>query len=862
MKARQIGGCLDPETKVLTADLRWVRIEDVQPGDELVATDEGRTENEFVAWIKGMHRNRQERIAAGGTAMTGTRGPTVVAERKMRTAIVERTRHVTDTGVRVILDDGRVLVGTPDHPWLSRARGGSTLRWRKMSELRVGDELRWVTRPWAGDGGYEDGWFGGMLDGEGHFRVRGKSGCNICVSQVRNGAHDRAIEYLKGRGYSMRIEVDHREAGDSSKLGSQIVDRICVNRMDEIFRLIGQTRPTRFIKQRWWEGKSLPGKCSGIGWAKVASVELIPEQTFVDIQTSTKTFIAEGVVTHNSTFGEGALMWKTVFRPGTHGLVAAQDVAQTTYLMDMARLAFDQLPWWMRPNKRYEARGKYIEFDHKDASLRQSSSGLKSAIYAEAANKVSGCSIGKTLSVGHISEVSSWVDVDVLNEQIFPAMRLSKDLICIMESTARGRDGFWFPLWNKAMAGKLGDWVPVFVPAYVMKEYSLPTDSTFQMTKEEVGIRDRIQREEGAMIPDGHFAWRRVVVEEFSLQGEDPDKFMQEYPETPTEAFQSSGLCAFDKRKLQIILNTTVRRPDFVGEIGLEGRTEPVVQLHPHDPHEEAPSTEIVGCRLRVWEQPESGRTYYVSADVAQGIKGGDYSCIQVIRIGHGMEPDEQVAEWHGWISPTPFSRVLAAIGYWYNEAEIACELNEFGRTTGTELWRILEYEKLYQWKHNDKIKNFLTDYLGWVTNGKNRDELITKMREAIADENYIIRSEDLISEMFDFGNDGGGRFEAVTGHDDRVMSAMIGRYCAHESDSGFQPSKSKSEVKKRPGRPRPLAMTEFSPIHDRPRSEQGRLYYDYNVPPEYVAMVSRPVAQKSGLLRDLGDDADGWRRL
>ena len=39
-KARQQGGCLDPETRVLTADLRWVPIQSVNPGDLLLSTDE------------------------------------------------------------------------------------------------------------------------------------------------------------------------------------------------------------------------------------------------------------------------------------------------------------------------------------------------------------------------------------------------------------------------------------------------------------------------------------------------------------------------------------------------------------------------------------------------------------------------------------------------------------------------------------------------------------------------------------------------------------------------------------------------------------------------------------------------------
>ena len=37
LKARQIGFCVDPSTRVLTADLRWVCIADLAEGDEIIS---------------------------------------------------------------------------------------------------------------------------------------------------------------------------------------------------------------------------------------------------------------------------------------------------------------------------------------------------------------------------------------------------------------------------------------------------------------------------------------------------------------------------------------------------------------------------------------------------------------------------------------------------------------------------------------------------------------------------------------------------------------------------------------------------------------------------------------------------------
>ena len=69
--------------------------------------------------------------------------------------------------------------------------------------------------------------------------------------------------------------------------------------MNELFALIGKTRPTRFIGKYWWENRELPGKRSGIAYAKVISIQPLGIRKMVDLQTTSKTFIAEGFVSHN-----------------------------------------------------------------------------------------------------------------------------------------------------------------------------------------------------------------------------------------------------------------------------------------------------------------------------------------------------------------------------------------------------------------------------------------------------------------------------------------------------------------------------------------------------------------------------------
>ena len=183
LKARQLGFCVDPSTRVLTADLRWVAIADLQPGQDIVAVDEH---------------------------TPGGRGKA----RKMRTATVQKVGRVYRKAYRITLDDGRTLVCTDKHPWLTR-KVATDAKWRSLSgegnqvvgKIDVGTRVRWIAKPWE-PGGYADGWFGGMLDGEGSMALPGSSGAEVNVSQVEGPAFARMEHYLDKRGYHYRTEED------------------------------------------------------------------------------------------------------------------------------------------------------------------------------------------------------------------------------------------------------------------------------------------------------------------------------------------------------------------------------------------------------------------------------------------------------------------------------------------------------------------------------------------------------------------------------------------------------------------------------------------------------------------------------
>ena len=506
LKARQLGFCLDPATRVLKADLTWVRIDSLQPGDEVVSVDEH---------------------PPGGKGRS----------RKMRTATVIKAAEVRRMAYRVTMDDGRVLICTDQHPWLTR-NGKPDPQWRSISgrgnqvvgKIKPGTSIRWITKPWSA-GDIEDGWMGGMLDGEGSIAKPHSSGAELNVSQRVGPVWDRLLAYAKSRGYSARIESD--ETPRKTKHGTTPVPKLCFTRMDELFRLIGQTRPTRFIANRFWEGKELPGKRTGEGWSKVVSIEPIGEQTMIDMQTSTGTYIAEGFVSHNTTLI--AILWldHALFNADQRcGIVAhTLDDAQAIF-RDKVRFAYDNLPETVRsrcPLKKDSA--KELHFAHNNSSIRVATS-LRSGTF----HRVHVSEMGK------ISAKYPAKSREIVTGTL-PAVPATG--IVIIESTAEGQAGDFYEIATRAerLTAQAGrplarhEYRFHFFPWWIAAEYEADPRSVI-VTDADNAYFDKVEARMGCKLSARKRAWY-VAQREGGFAG-DGEVMWREYPSTPEECWRQS----------------------------------------------------------------------------------------------------------------------------------------------------------------------------------------------------------------------------------------------------------------------------------------------------------------------------------
>jgi hypothetical protein len=223
--------------------------------------------------------------------------------------------------------------------------------------------------------------------------------------------------------------------------------------------------------------------------------------------------------------------------------------------------------------------------------------------------------------------------------------------------------------------------------------------------------------------------------------------------------------CSFEKS------GNTVLDPDTIEWYEKHTIQEPVIK-------------EAFDRNLWIWQHPEYGKSYIVSADVARG-DGSDYSTAIVSCI----DTMEQVAEYRGKLPPSQFGELLVQIGKRYNDAMIICENNSIGYAA---IQKVLDcmYPKIY-WSKKTEGEMFF-DPLNWhlpgpdkipgfSTTGKNRPLLISNWEEMLRTKTYIIRSSRLLDEIkgFIWVNTGNNlRAQAAERmHDDLVLACAIGLF-------------------------------------------------------------------------------------
>lgn len=204
-----------------------------------------------------------------------------------------------------------------------------------------------------------------------------------------------------------------------------------------------------------------------------------------------------------------------------------------------------------------------------------------------------------------------------------------------------------------------------------------------------------------------------------------------------------------------------------------------------------------------IWKNPEQGRKYVMSSDVARG-DSSDFSTFHII----DYETCEVVAEFMGKIPPDRLAEILSQYGKRYNNALICPEQNTFGYFTCIKL-RDEGYPNLYYANNGGDIFSYRSidpeAVPGFSTQTKTRAQILTRLEESIRNGRLKTYSQRLYDQLQAFVWHGAKAQAARDAHDDLIMSIAIGTWLvagdSNNSDQGLAMAMAMLKATQRSGR-------------------------------------------------------------
>lgn len=430
-----------------------------------------------------------------------------------------------------------------------------------------------------------------------------------------------------------------------------------------------------------------------------------------------------------------------------NGLIIAHEDAASQNIYSMFKTYYENTPEELTPmRKRMNSQELLFENPTTDEIEKRRNPGLMSSIKVASAGNVN-AGRSQTIQFLHASEVAFWKDAKTLVTGLFQTVPNLSDTYIVLESTANGVGGFFYETWKAAERGE-NDFIPLFFAWFEEPTYSMKFDTegekkAFEGTldKEELWLIEKFK------LSLEQLKWRRWCIAN-NCYG-DLNKFHQEYPSYPDEAFIASGRPRFSVEVLKDYLMAAKEGTRyFLEKTGL---------------HEDK------NGYLEIWQMPKEDEFYCIGADVAEGLITGDFSSAYVCDSDLNV-----VAKWHGHIDPDLFGIELAKLGRLYNEAYIGVENNNHGLTTLKALQKE-DYYNIYFTKTYDKVSDTISQKMGWSTNTKTKPIMIDKLAEFIREKYIGIKDKLFVNEALTYIIEDKGTTNAQDGcYDDTVMSVAI----------------------------------------------------------------------------------------
>lgn len=502
-----------------------------------------------------------------------------------------------------------------------------------------------------------------------------------------------------------------------------------------------------------------------------------------------------------STMTQGLIFQRVTMNANHNARTIAHRTDASEVLMGMAEMMYAQLPdhpdlaFLKPPIGNQRKRSEIIFSEPARNQNRRGQVGLNSRIKIDTASEVE-AGRSETLHSVHLSEAAFWPDLNRKLTSVLNAVpHDNPDTLVVVESTANGFNAFR-DMWLAAESGE-SEYIPFFSPWFQdpRNQRRLTEDQRAEL--ETVVGSGPWGEDEPLLIELGcsleQLAWRRWAI--VNLSHSDLQKFHQEHPSTPEEAFATTGRHVFspllakevrskaevtDLAAESLVLKTAKTTPKRGRYISVDVPTRFDILRRPEHSRQD--------LFWKVWQRPEEKGQYIVIVDPASEEEATDgvpdFTGVQVIDHKTG----KQVAELQTRAEKDLVAEQVYLICLMFevrpNRPLLVVEMTGgYGDFIANRVYREYGYKRMYFREPTDpRRREPKSDLVGFSTNRNTKPRLVDGMKELLRERSDGIRSVRLAAEVGTYQRTKAGKTEAAAGaFDDLLMPYMIGQLVRQE---------------------------------------------------------------------------------
>lgn len=453
-----------------------------------------------------------------------------------------------------------------------------------------------------------------------------------------------------------------------------------------------------------------------------------------------------------TTFSLAYMLYLACTKPNTSYIIVTHHNNVTKSLFTKLKRMYRSLP-----HKEFEGLFPKINLNNRDElSLDNDSRIVVATAQGEDSFR------GNTFQLIHFSEMAFYPEnkqEEIIGASL-PALAKNPDSAIIIESTANGLNEYQ-KMFTKAFRSNESVWKAHFY-SWLAEAYSKQFKYQFDEAeawykannKGKRMSKNDLELDEIYLHEQQNASFRQLMFRRYYIELNSIDKFKQEFPSNPDEAFLTTHKSIFDMGKIMERIQHAL--PPMASK---EAKLQIPLKLQ-----------QYLNKNLFIFHLPKDKVRHFAGIDVAAGVKGDNSTCVI-------FDNDrQQVCSWYSNDIPTyQFAELMNELCRFYNYAFTCVERNSYGLPVLEKMRKDHGYMNLYRQRlFNEQGKK--TSQFGFQTTNVTKPIAIEDFKEQF--ELGFINLECLVLlEEMKIYQDNGGKMGNKKGdglHDDLIMGAAM----------------------------------------------------------------------------------------